>query len=145
MEILFQKQITIQFIQIHLASEGTHLLQIQSVILHDQYSETQRQIRRSLSLGTRHTCPQENRVLLSYNQTKGIFSLLYPSYIVQSESKMSLISRSLKNVHNEDDSKLLVLAQSQFDAEVKLGCLCCHYNLAPHSSQRGLPQPAAPL
>ena len=34
--------------------------------------------------------------------------------------------------------------QSQIDAEVKLGCLCCHYNLA-HSSQRGLPQPPAPL
>ena len=33
--------------------------------------------------------------------------------------------------------------QSQIDAEVKLGCLCCHYNLA-HSSQRGLPQPPSP-
>ena len=34
--------------------------------------------------------------------------------------------------------------QSQIDAEVKLGCLCCHYNLEHHFSQRGLPQPPSP-
>ena len=51
-------------------------------------------------------------MLLSYNQSKRISSLLFPSYIVQSEIKMSLVHRSLKNVYNGNDSKLLVLAQT---------------------------------